>query len=175
VRSFLRYWLPVLLWALFITWMSTDAGSPRHTSRIIGPILRWIYPSVSDETVAQLQFVVRKTAHVTEYGLLAVLLWRARRRAYWGDPRPWRRPEAIFAVVAAGLFAITDEWHQSFVPGREGRAADVLIDTAGASVAMLAVRWVYRRRAREPGHLTLEEDQNLPESGEDDLNRRRQK
>ncbi|HXJ55581.1 MAG TPA: VanZ family protein [Verrucomicrobiae bacterium] len=145
MRSFLRYWLPVLLWALFISWMSTDAGSTRHTSRFIRPFLHWIYPQIRDDTVAQVQFFVRKTAHVTEYGFLAVLLWRARRRAFWGDPRPWRPSEATFAVIVAMLFAVIDEWHQTFVPGREGRAADVLIDGAGAVAAMLAVRWVHQR------------------------------
>ena len=143
MRSFLRYWLPVLLWALFISWMSTEAGSPRHSSRIIGPILHWIYPKISDETVAQVQLFARKTAHVTEYAVLALLLWRARRRAYWGDPRPWRPKDAYFAVMLSVLFAMTDEWHQTFVPGREGRVADVLIDGMGATAAMV-VLWRFR-------------------------------
>ena len=140
--------MPVFLWALFISWMSTEAGSPRHTSRFIGPFLRWLHPGIRDETVQQVQFVIRKTAHVTEYALLSVLLWRARRKAYWGDPRPWRRNEALFAVLACVLFAVTDEWHQSFVPGREGRAADVVLDGAGACAGMLAVWGWYRCKER---------------------------
>jgi len=148
VRSFLRYWLPVLLWALLITWMSTDAGAPRNTSRIIGPILRWFHPDISDDTVQRVQFVARKGAHLTEYALLAALLWRARRKSYWGDARPWRGQEAACAVVIAVLFAVTDEWHQTFVPGRDGRLADVLLDGSGALAAMLGLWWWQSRWRR---------------------------
>ena len=132
--------------------MSTEAGSTRHTSRIIGPLLRWIHPGISEETVGRVQFFVRKTAHFSEYALLALLLWRARRRPAWADPRPWSWREARFILVAAALFAASDEFHQSFVPGREGQVTDVLLDTLGAAGGM-AVAWAgvtLRRRQRLP-------------------------
>lgn len=125
--------------------MSTNAGSTQNTSRIIGPILRWFNPSVADETVWRIQLVVRKTAHFTEYGMLTILLWRARRRPVRGDSRPWRWSEAAVAAGVAILFAITDEWHQSFVPSREGSLRDVLIDSSGAILAMIGLWWVGRR------------------------------
>jgi VanZ family protein len=147
VSAFLRYWLPVCIWAAVIFWMSTEAGSTRHTSRIIGPILRWFNPAITDETVRHVQTMVRKTAHVSEYALLAILLWRARRRPTRDDPGPWGYREAIFAIVCAALFAATDEWHQTFVPGRQGDPLDALLDTAGATLGMLAVRvWWQRYR-----------------------------
>ena len=151
-RSFVCYWLPVLLWAGFIFWMSTEAGSTRHTSRIIGPVLRWLYPGVQEATVARVQFFVRKTAHFSEYALLALLVWRARRRPAWNDPRSWSWPEARFVLLTAALFAASDEFHQTFVPGREGQVTDALLDTAGASgglgVAWAAVTWLDHRRLR---------------------------
>ena len=55
MRSFLRYWLPVLLWASVIFGMSTGAGSARHTSRILRPLLRWLNPDVTDETIEQIR------------------------------------------------------------------------------------------------------------------------
>ena len=147
-RMFLRYWLPVLLWMLLIFGMSTNAGAPRNTSRIIGPVLRWLNPGITDETISQVQFVIRKCAHVTEYAVLAVLLWRARRRPVAGDARPWRCSEAGFALMMAALFAASDEWHQSFVPTREGRFQDVFIDSAGALAGLTVCWWIGRRRGK---------------------------
>lgn len=137
LRRFVWYWLPVLLWMAFIFGMSTNAGAPRNTSRFIAPIVRWLYPSISDAALRNVIFTVRKSAHVTEYAVLAVLLWRARRQASWSERRPWCRNEAFFALTVAALFAATDEWHQSFVPSREGRPLDVLIDTVGATAGLL--------------------------------------
>ena len=77
MRSFLKYWLPVLIWLCFIFIGSTDLMSAEQTSRIILPFLRWLNPDISMETIAQVQFVVRKCAHLTEYAILAMLLWRA--------------------------------------------------------------------------------------------------
>jgi len=103
--------------------LSTDAGSPRHTSRIIGPLLRWLNPNVSERTIHDTQVAIRKTAHVTEYAVLAWLVWRARRKQVRNDPRPWNWSDAAFALGFAVLYAASDEWHQTFVPSREGTSA----------------------------------------------------
>ena len=146
-RSFLQYWLPVALWMLIIFGFSTNAGAPRNTSRIIGPILRWLNPDIADETVYGIQLVVRKGAHFTEYAVLALLCWRARRKPVRDDVRPWNWSEAGMALLVAVLFAASDEWHQSFVPSREGSLRDVLIDSTGATLGLLALwRWGRWRR-----------------------------
>ena len=141
---FLRYWLPVLLWMLLIFGLSTTAGSPRNTSRIIGPIVRWLVPGISDDAVGKVVLTVRKAAHVSEYAVLALLSWRARRKPVRRDHRPWHWSEAAFALAVAVLFAVTDEWHQTFVPSREGSPRDVLIDAGGATLALLAL-WRFGR------------------------------
>lgn len=146
--AFLRYWLPVLLWCALIFGFSSDAGSSRRTSRLIGPVLRWLVPGISDDAVHRVQYGVRKAAHVTEYAALALLVWRARRKPVRGDTRPWRWPEAWFALACAALFAVSDELHQATVPGREGRVTDVLIDTAGALAGLLALRAYGKWRGR---------------------------
>jgi len=74
-------------------------------------------------------FVLRKLAHMTEFGLLWVLLHRALR---------WQAPWA--AAVAVVLYAAIDELHQSFVDGRHGTPVDVFIDAAGVAVAALVLR-----------------------------------
>jgi VanZ family protein len=71
--------------------------------------------------------LLRKLAHVTIYALLWIALVRA---------TDWRRPVA--ATVVALLYAVSDEIHQSFVPGRHGAPLDVAIDAAGCALAALA-------------------------------------
>lgn len=127
---------------------STQVGSTRHTSRIIGPLLRWMNPSVTDTTINQVHYVIRKGAHMGEYAILAALLWRARRQPVRGDTRPWHWSEASFAFGLAIAFAASDELHQTFVPVREGRVGDVFIDSAGAALGVGAV-WLIGRRRRK--------------------------
>jgi VanZ family protein len=129
----------VVLWCVLIFGFSSDAGSSRRTSRFIGPVLRWLIPGISEEAVGRVQLVVRKSAHMTEYAVLAVLLWRARRQ-FRGNQGLWRWDEAGFGFGTAVLYAVTDEIHQSFVPTREGRVLDVVIDACGAVLGLLALR-----------------------------------
>ncbi|HSH39001.1 MAG TPA: VanZ family protein [Chthoniobacterales bacterium] len=142
VRSFLRYWLPVLAWMLLIFIASTDLMSAQHTSRFIGPFLRWISPNVSAETIAAVQFGVRKAAHVTEYAILAALVLRALHRG-WDDVR-WSR--ALVALATAISYAAVDEYHQSFVASRTGSPADVAIDACGAAIGVSIWCWAVSRR-----------------------------
>ena len=130
-------WLPVLLWILLIFGASTDMMSSSRTSRIIGPVLRWIHPEVSDATIRGVQLVVRKGAHVTEYAILALLLYRAIRRSRELPKQEWCASCAVWAWMLATLYAASDEWHQSFVPSRGGSIHDVLIDASGAALGLL--------------------------------------
>jgi VanZ family protein len=81
-------------------------------------------------------FLARKLAHLTEYGLL----WLACLRAL-----DWRSPRAAAAIALA--YSISDEFHQSFVPTRDGTPRDVAIDAAGMLIAYL----LWRRRRRVVG------------------------
>ena len=111
--------------------------SSNRTSRFIGPILRWIKPDVSDSTIRTVQLFARKGAHVTEYAILALLLYRAIRRSLHRSPDMWCRRCAAWAWGTAFLYAASDEWHQSFVPSRGGSIHDVLIDACGAAMGLL--------------------------------------
>src|SRR5690349_8246654 len=110
---------------------SSDSLSAQHSSQILGPLIRWLFPHIPEETVSSIVFFLRKCAHLTEYALLALLLWRALRQPVRKDPRPWRWADARLAVFIVALYAATDEFHQLFVPTREGRVSDVMIDTVG--------------------------------------------
>jgi VanZ family protein len=76
--------------------------------------------------------ILRKCAHMTEFGLLWFLWWRA---LGYGNP-------LVPAAIAVG-YAITDELHQTTVEGRHGSPLDVLIDSAG-----IALAYALARRAR---------------------------
>jgi VanZ family protein len=133
---------PVLLWMALIFFASTDIGSTEHTSRIIGPLLRWFKPDISAQTIHDVQVVIRKTGHVSEYAVLAILMWTTRRSL--GKTPAWSRREVILIVGLCALYAASDEFHQTFVPSRGPSVWDVLIDSAGASVGLL-ILWCLGR------------------------------
>jgi VanZ family protein len=145
-REFAKFWLPVLLWMALIFTISTDIGSIRHTSRIIGPILRFFWPAISAETIHEVQVFVRKTGHLCGYAALGALVWRARNRALF--PQGWHWRAAVFAEIVCVFYAISDEFHQSFVPTREASAVDVLIDSAGAAAGLFVVWAIGKFRSR---------------------------
>ncbi|MBI2361772.1 MAG: VanZ family protein [Elusimicrobia bacterium] len=102
------------LWCGVIFAFSSKTGSPGVT-----PGLRDLF--------------LRKGAHLFEYGVL----WLVTDRALGGSGvggAGWK------AFLLCALYGAGDEWHQSFVPFREGRALDVLIDGAGAGAAWLSAR-----------------------------------
>ncbi len=123
---------------------SGDAASFKHSSRIIEPLLRWLFPHASPHTVNLVVLCCRKCAHLTEYAVLAFLVWRARRKPFLGDRRPWRWSEAAEAIWANAFYATTDEFHQTFIPTREGCIRDVMIDSTGAVIGMLLL-WALGR------------------------------
>ena len=77
--------------------------------------------------------VLRKLAHMAEYGLLLFLLWRPLREV--AEPRA----AVGIAFGVAVLYAASDEWHQSFVEGRHGTPVDVAIDAVGMALAAALV------------------------------------
>lgn len=143
-RNFFLYWLPVILWMVLIFGFSSDSHSFQHSSRILEPLLRWLFPGMALDTRNEIVFVARKGAHLTVYAVLALLAWRAWRKPVRRDPRPWRWQHAGVALLIAALYAATDEFHQTFVPGRYGCVRDVLIDSCGAA-ASLFLLWLLGR------------------------------
>jgi VanZ family protein len=148
LRSLVKYWLPLLVWMLVIFSASGDPGSFQRSSRIIGPFVHWLFPHLSDNAVHDVVVIVRKGAHVTEYAVLALLLWRALRKPPSQSVPSWQWSEAGLALGLAALFAATDEIHQAFVPSRQGSVWDVLLDTTGAALALLCLRAIGRWRKR---------------------------
>ncbi len=87
---------------------------------------------------------IDKVAHLLVYGLLATLV----ARNLPAERRVW------LAILAVSFFGVTDEWHQSFTPGRSAEVADWAADTVGAVIAaVLYARWAwYRQLLERPLH-----------------------
>jgi len=105
--------------------------------------------SIPGEDLPQLgafDFSAKKGGHVFGYLLLGMALLRAllpRGRPSWGL--------AVATVGLCGFYAVSDEVHQSFVPGRTPTARDVLIDMTGASLGVASRRWYAGRPQRSLG------------------------
>ncbi|MGH9422286.1 MAG: VanZ family protein [Thermoanaerobaculia bacterium] len=137
MHRFVTYWLPPIAWAAVILLASTDAFSGTNTGSVLERILVWITGhAVTPATLDRLNFLIRKSAHLTEYGILGALSFRALR----GEQSLWSLQWAIGAVLLAACVAAVDEFHQTFVPSRTGTFHDVLLDAAGAAVAQILIR-----------------------------------
>lgn len=123
-------------WAVQIYWLSDSAVlTSDHTRSWLAQFLtRWIHWAPSESWVRLLGVTVRKTAHLCEYAFLAFLLFQA----LDGMRSPAIR-RAIWSLCLAALYALTDEFHQAFVPGRGASFVDWSIDVSGAAAATAAL------------------------------------
>ena len=97
--------VPVFLWAAMIFFLS----------------------SIPEENLPNVPIPhIGKIVHFVEYSILGMLSFRAFRHS---NPKTGRMKQIIIVVILIMLFAISDEWHQTFVPGRDGNVADVIFDT----------------------------------------------
>lgn len=111
-------WLPVLLWMGLIFFLSSQPHLFRYPHHLIALLLS-------------------KAAHLLEYGLLAILLCRA-----LGDKGGW------WAFLMGGLYALSDEFHQSFVPGRNVELSDLAFDILGVALGLYVARRVISPKGR---------------------------
>jgi len=117
----LGVWLPTILWLTTIFVLSTSAFSAASTSRIIVPLLHFLFPGASVATIGMLHGLIRKAAHFTNYGILFWILI--------SGPLA-RRPYT--ALTLCVCYAFLDEAHQILVPGRTPSLYDVALDSSGA-------------------------------------------
>jgi VanZ family protein len=148
-RPFLKYWLPVLIWMALIFSASADSHSYEHSSRFLEPLLRWLFPQMPQAQIGQIHHLIRKCGHLTEYAILALLLWRALHQSKSNLPQ-WSWPKVGGTLLIVFLYAASDEFHQSFVPTRTPLVSDVFIDTAGGAIGLLAI-WLFRHCKMDSG------------------------
>ena len=130
--SRLTAWLPPAIWMALIAWFSTDQWSAEHTGPVIGSIVEWLFPWLTTAQVAIAHTIARKSAHFTEYAILALLWFRAFVRGQQWPPARAGWTALIISVAWAAL----DETHQIFVASREASVIDATIDATGAACAL---------------------------------------
>ncbi len=119
-KKFLN-WLFVVLWMLVIFYFSS-------------------LPELSSDLPSAWDFILRKIAHAAEYAILTFLLLRA----FFAHQIPIKKALVLAALLAV-LYAISDEYHQSFVFGREAAVRDVLIDSIGI-LGVALYKWGARNK-----------------------------
>ena len=135
---------------LLIFGFSSQSGetSGSISGEIAGPItrqlLKWmpdLHDGDEEALYMQVDHVVRKTAHFLEYALLGCLLCLLM--------RSFGISSAAIPVIIGILYAVTDELHQTFEPGRSGKITDVLLDAAGVGFGVMFVRLInhFRRKS----------------------------
>ena len=137
-------WIWVIAWMSIIFFFSTDLFSGSQTSRIIRPFLKWFAPDISAESIATVQLVFRKIAHLVEYAILSILCCRALVKQ--DKLRVLQLAALVQAVLIAVTYAAFDEWHQSWTDERFGSPLDVAIDTVGAIVGAVLFSWLSCRK-----------------------------
>lgn len=129
-------WMCVIFAFSAQTKEESGAVSESFTYHMVSSTRTFFHLDLSDERVKEIadaiEGLVRKAAHMTEFGILSVLLyiWMGQ----W-EMRFLRR--GVTAAGATAVYAATDEIHQLFVAGRSGRFSDVCIDSAGAVAGVL--------------------------------------
>jgi len=142
LARFLSRYAPLVIWLAFISFASSDGFSASNTSRVIEPIVRWLFPHISQAHLESIHFLTRKLAHFSEYALLAILAVRAFR----SSPNPHlKRRWFLVSLAIIVLYALLDEYHQSFVPSRTASVFDSFIDMSGGLTALVVI-WLRRRK-----------------------------
>ena len=145
VLSTVAWWLATVAWAGLIFYLSTPAFGAHRSLPLIARLLALFDLTLSHARLGVLHSFVRTLAHITEYAILAILLYRS---CHGRDRCGWSPRLAFWCVGIAGLYSVTDEYHQSFTPTRAASALDCFVDITGAVVAMLLVYFTVRFSSR---------------------------
>src|SRR5215510_11447365 len=143
--SILKYWAPPIIWMSAIFYFSTDTFSGENTGALLWRVISFVYPGITQGLFDSIHFCIRKAGHFTEYAVLALLLFRAFRS---GTQARWRRWWALSSLLVVFLYALLDEYHQTFTRRRTGSVYDSLIDTSGAATALVLLCLFRRKREK---------------------------
>ena len=129
-------WILVLSWMLLIFSLSAQPAeqSRQLSGGITDTVIETVEKVVPNITINRdtLSHLIRKNAHFFAYFILGILVTNA----LYQTTKIQSKRQIMLAFIICVLYAISDEVHQLFVPGRSGEVRDVLIDSAGASVGI---------------------------------------
>jgi len=152
----LKRYVPLLVWMTVIFFASTGELSASNTIRVLEPLLRWMFPHITPRRIHQIHILIRKAAHFTEYAILA---WLAARAFVRSTHTSLRLHWLLSALLLVCIYALLDEYHQSFVPSRTASIYDSLIDMSGGLtiLVLLAIwRWIRQKRSQRGDPIVIE-------------------
>ncbi len=117
IKLLLYYWAPVILWTIVIFLFSS-------------------FPTQKASQIHWQDFIIKKSAHILEYFTLSLLTFRALRESGMDSKKA-----LIYALFFSSLYGISDEYHQSFTPGREPKIRDVIIDLTGSLLGVISLKY----------------------------------
>lgn len=128
--------MAAILWAAYIFSMSTETFGGSRTRTWLAALLTAAHLHLTESALDLLNTMIRKLAHLSEYGVFSLLIYRSLSGALRFR---WSPRVAGWAVLCAAAYSLSDELHQTVVPGRTPSLIDCGIDSAGALLAMLIV------------------------------------
>ncbi|MGH9477154.1 MAG: VanZ family protein [Terriglobales bacterium] len=134
--------MPVVAMCVVIFFLSQDSHSGQHSRDVLSWLL-WVVGADTHYWAQVLNAPFRKFCHVLVYFVLSVLAYRAfsMGQLRYSVKAGWR------ALVLCILYAASDEYHQSFIPGRGPSVHDVIIDSCAAVLALILIWvWLWPRR-----------------------------
>lgn len=138
-KQLLKTWIAALLWIGLIAVESTDWLSSEHTSRVLYPIFHFLL-GLNLARFEVWHHYIRKVGHFVGYFALSFLLFRAwRATLHLKFVRGWALRWSVIAFFMTALVASLDEWHQTYLPSRTGRFADVVLDSSAALTAQILI------------------------------------
>jgi VanZ family protein len=143
-KQLLKAWIAAGLWIVLIAIESTSYLSSDNTSRILYPILHFLF-GIDPLHFAILHHYIRKSGHFVGYFMLSFLLFRAW-RATLPSTSLWALRWAGIAFLMSAFVASMDEWHQTFIPSRTGLVSDVFLDSTAALIAQIVIFLFFQAR-----------------------------
>lgn len=149
----------IISWAVVLLWMAaifTLSSQPAADSNKLSKGITEVVLEAIDNIIPEKEFdvddfnnIIRKNAHFFAYLLLGGLVLNALRLSL---NRSWGY-RAFIAVAICGPYAVSDEIHQMFVPGRSAQLRDVLIDTSGALVGIVISYALFLKLSKKRGSI----------------------
>lgn len=148
----------ILAWSLVLIWMSIifylshqpATQSDSLSMGIVDRIINTIEPIIKDTDIhtVNLNYIIRKTAHFGAYLILGILVVNAISKSQRLNIK-W----IIISIIICLAYAISDEIHQGFIPGRGPSVSDVLLDTLGSITGVIGYKWIIHLKDKETNHI----------------------
>jgi VanZ family protein len=136
----------IIAWMLLVYFLSNQVAedSANLSQGFLKTILKLL--NLKGETLFITEHVIRKLAHLALYTLGGILIYTHVKTYNLEE-----NSKVMISQIIGMTYAITDEIHQAFVPGRSGEVRDVLIDSLGIAIGMLIIAIIYTIKKKKEG------------------------